>query len=139
MHRPRTFLLMFGGIFFLMSAHHIVRFFTRPSGIWWTPKPLSLPLPDVSDRVEVYVRGVALQEHLRASRIQLLTDAGATPVTESDTRLRFNNWDRVRAQGIPSLLAAAVCLGASGVFLLFGVLGWVQNKPAHPTLSPRNM
>jgi len=132
MNRPRTFLLIFGGIFFLLSAQHVVRFFARPSDIWWTPKALSFPLTDVSDRVQVYVRELPLQDHVRAGRIRLLIDAEATAVTESDIRLRFNNWDRVRGQSIPSLLTAAVGLGASGVFLLFGVLGWVPTKPEYP-------
>ena len=133
MDRPRPFLLIFGGIFFLLSALHIVRFLIQPADIWWTPKALGLPLADASDRVEVYVRDVALQEHVKAGRLQLLTDTGATPVTESDTRLRFNNWDRVRAQRIASLLTAGIGLGASGVFFLFGVLAWGPVKPVHPT------
>ncbi|MGE5815068.1 MAG: hypothetical protein ACM36C_11315 [Acidobacteriota bacterium] len=64
----------------------------------------------------------------RKGRLQLLNDADATPVTESDMRLRFNNWDRIRAQRIPSLLSAGIGLGASGVFFLFGVLGWGPAK-----------
>lgn len=133
MARLRTFLLIFGGAFFVLSALQIVRFLDQPADIWWTPKVLGLPLADTSDRVEVYVRDVALQEHVRAGRVQLLTDTGATPVTESDMRLRFNNWDRIRAQRIPSLLTAGMGLGASGVFFLFGVLGWGPVKPVHPT------
>ena len=133
MARLRTFLLIFGGAFFVLSALQIVRFLSQPADIWWTPKVLGLPLADTSDRVEVYVRDVALQEHVRAGRVQLLTDTGATPVTESDMRLRFNNWDRIRAQRIPSLLTAGIGLGASGVFFLFGVLGWGPVKPVHPT------
>jgi hypothetical protein len=133
MARLRTFLLIFGGAFFVLSALQIVRFLNQPADIWWTPKVLGLPLADTSDRVEVYVRDVALQEHVRAGRVQLLTDTGATPVTESDMRLRFNNWDRIRAQRIPSLLTAGMGLGASGVFFLFGVLGWGPVKPVHPT------
>lgn len=135
MDRSRTFLVLFGGIFFLMSAQHIVRFLTQPADIWWTPKALGLPLAAVSDRVEVYVREVSLLEHVRAGRVQLLTDTGVTPVTESDTRMRLNNWDRVRAQRIPSVLTAAVCLGGSAAFLLFGVLGWGPAKPVHPGIS----
>jgi hypothetical protein len=123
-------LRIFGGVFFLMSALPIVRFLNQPADIWWTPKALGLPLADTSDRVEVYVRDVALQEHVRAGRVQLLTDGGGTPVRESDMRLRFNNWDRVRAQQIPSLLVAGIGLGASGVFFLFGVLGWGPVKLA---------
>lgn len=124
----RRYLLIFGGVFFLMSALPLVRFFNMPADIWWTPKALGLPLADTSDRVEVYVRGVALQEHVKAGRLQLLNDADATPVTDADMRLRFNNWDRIRAQRIPSLLSAGIGLGASGVFFLFGVLGWGPAK-----------
>jgi|WetSurSiteA1Bulk_404760.scaffolds.fasta_scaffold197174_1 hypothetical protein len=131
MARQRTFLLIFGGVFFLMSALQIVRFLTERADIWWTPKALGLPLAETSDRVEVYVRDVALQEHIRAGRVQLLTDSGATPVTDSDMRLRFNNWDRVRAQKIPGLLSAGIGLGGSGVIFLLGVLGWGPVKPMH--------
>jgi hypothetical protein len=126
-------MLIFGGVFFLMSALQVVRFFNQPADIWWTPKALGLPLADASDRVEVYVRDVALQEHVKAGRVQLLTDTGATPVTESDMRVRFNNWDRIRAQRISSLLSAGIGLGASGVFFMFGVLGWAPVKSMHAT------
>jgi hypothetical protein len=127
------FMLIFGGVFFLLSALQIVRFYNQPADIWWTPEALGLPVADTSDRVEVYVRGVALQQYLKAGRVQLLTNTGATPVTESDMRLRFNNWDRIRAQRIPSLLGAGIGLGVSGVFFMFGVLGWGPVKPMHPT------
>jgi hypothetical protein len=133
MARSRMFLLIFGGGIFLMSALQVVRFFNQPADIWWTPKALGLPLADTSDRVEVYVRDIALRDHITAGRVQLLTDTGATPITEHDMRLRFNNWDRIRAQRIPSLLGAGIGLGASGVLFLFGVLGWGPVKPVHPS------
>ena len=129
MARMRTFLLMFGGIFFLMSALQLVRYFVQPADIWWTPKALALPLADTSDRVEVYVRDLGLAEYVRAGRLQVLGDTGAGPVTESDVRLRFNNWDRIRAARIPSLLSAGIVLGAAGVVFLLGVLGWGPPKP----------
>jgi hypothetical protein len=119
---------MFGGIFFLMSALQLVRYFVQPAGIWWTPKTLALPLADTSDRVEVYVRDIGLAEHVRAGRLQVLGDTGARPVTESDVRLRFNNWDRIRAARIPSLLSAGIVLGAAGVVFLLGLLGWGPPK-----------
>ncbi len=119
----RTYLLLFGGIFLVMSGLHLLRFFAQPRDIWWTPKGLSVPLADASDRVEVYVRERPLLEQVRTGRIQLVTDAGPTPVALSDVRMRFNNWDRVRAQWLPGLLVAAACAGASGVVLLLGVLG----------------
>ena len=129
----RKYLLIFGGVFFLMSALQLARFFSQRADIWWTPKPLGLALADVSDRVEVYVRDAALLENVKAGRVQLLTDTGARPVLESEIRLRFNNWDRIRAERIPSLLGVAIALGASGVFFLFGVLGWAPTKPMDAT------
>ena len=129
----RKYLLIFGGVFFLMSALQLVRFFNQRADIWWTPKPLALALADASDRVEVYVRDVALLEHVKAGRVQVLTDTGARPVMESDIRLRLNNWDHVRAERIPSLLGIGTALGASAVFFLFGVLGWGPPKPTQAT------
>ena len=127
----RTYLLLFGGIFLLMSGLYLLRFFAQPSDIWWKQKGLSVPLADAADRVEVYVRAMPLLEQVRAGRIQLVTDVGLTPVVASDVRMRFNNWDRVRAQSLPGVLVAAVCAGASGVFLLSGVLGWSPNRRIH--------
>ena len=124
MARLRTFLLMFGGIFFLMSALQLVRYLMQPADIWWTPKAMAVPLGQASDRVVVYVDEVSLPDHIKAGRLQLVSDTGARPVREPDVRLRFNNWDRVRAEGIPSLLTAGITLGISGVVLLIGLLGW---------------
>jgi hypothetical protein len=120
---------MFGGLFLLMSTLHLMRYFVQPRDIWWTPKPLALPLADTADRVEVYVRDVALAEHIRGGRLQLVGGTGGTPVQESDIRVRFNNWDRIRAERVPSLLSAGIALGASGVLLLFGLLGWSPSNP----------
>lgn len=124
MARSRVFLLIFGGVFFLTSAVKFVQYFSQPADIWWTPKALAVPLVESSDRVEIYVRDVGLVEQIKGDRLRVLGDGGATPVTKSDVRLRFNNWDRIRAQRMGSLLGAAVALGASAVFLLFGILDW---------------
>jgi hypothetical protein len=129
----RKYLLIFGGAFFLMSALQLVRFSTQRADIWWTPMELRLLLAETRDRVEVYVRDVALLKHVEAGRLRLLTDTGVTPVRGSDIQLRFNNWDRIRAERIPSLLGSGVALGASGVFFLFGLLGW---GPAKPVKAP---
>lgn len=129
----RKYLLIFGGVFFLMSGLQLVRFSTQRADIWWTPMELRLPLAETKDRVEVYLRDIALLNHVEAGRLQLLTDTGVTPVRNSDVRLRFNNWDRIRAERIPSLLGSGIALGASGVFFLFGLLGW---GPAKPVKAP---
>ena len=128
--RSRIYFLAFGSMIFLLSALQLVTFLAQPSDIWWTPKALSVPLADASDRVEVYVRDASLQDQIGAGRIQLVTDAGAAVVVGSDIRLRFNNWDRVRAQRLPILIGAAFCAGASSVLLLLGILGRVSGRPS---------
>lgn len=127
-NRSRIYLLAFGGMFFLTSALNLVRFYAQPSDIWWTPRSLSVALADASDRVEIYVREMPLTEQIGAGRIQLLTDGGATAVAGPDVRVRFNNWDRVRAQNLPSLVTTAFGTGASGVFLLLGIFGWIPTR-----------
>jgi hypothetical protein len=129
MTRSRNLVLVLGGVFFLTSALQIVTYFIQPAEIWWTPKALAVPLAETSDRVEVYVQDVSLPDHIKAGRLQLLSDTGAQSVKGADVRLRFNNWDRIRAGRIPSLLSAGIALGASGVFFLFGILGWGPRKP----------
>jgi hypothetical protein len=38
--RSRIYLLVFGGVIFLLSALHLVTFLAQPADIWWTPKTL---------------------------------------------------------------------------------------------------
>jgi hypothetical protein len=127
-YRSRNYMLVFGGMIFLLSALHLISFFVQRSDIWWTPKTLSVPLADASDRVEIYVHDVPLEEQIGAGRIQLVTDAGPTSIAGPDVRLRFNNWDRVRAQKLPILIGAAFCAGASSILLLLGILGRLPKR-----------
>jgi hypothetical protein len=128
-HRSQIYLLAFGGMFFLVSVLQLVRFFAQPTDIWWTPQALRVPLANASDRVEIYVRDAPLQDAVKAGRVQLVVDGGVTTIAAPDLRLRFNNWDRIRAQNLPVLLSAAFCAGGSGVFLLLGIVGWIPRKP----------
>ena len=126
----RRFWLVFGIAIFLIPASHLFRFFTQRSDIWWTPKALSVPLLDSSDRVQIYVRGELLREQLKAQRLRVVTDQGPVTLTESDVTLRFNNHDRVRAEQIPTLLSAAGGAGVAGVVLLLTILGrWPPTRP----------
>ena len=127
-NRSRISLLVFGSMIFLLSALHLISFFVQPSDIWWTPKTLSVPLANASDRVEIYVHDTPLEEQIGAGRIQLVTNAGPTSIAGPDVRLRFNNWDRVRAQKLPILIGAAFCAGASSILLLLGILGRLPKR-----------
>jgi hypothetical protein len=128
MNRSRVFMLMFGGIFFLMSVHHLAWLLWQPADVWWTPREMSASLAEAAERVEVYIRNAPLQEEAQAGHVQWLTLTGPTPVMPADLRLRFNNWDRVRVGKLPILLTAAACAGASGVVLLLGVFGWIPTR-----------
>jgi hypothetical protein len=127
----RWFWLIFGITIFLIPASHLFRFFTQRADIWWTPKALSVPLLESSDRVRIYVRGELLQEQLRAQRLRVVTDQGPVTLTDLDVTLRFNNHDRVRAVQIPTLLAAAGGAGVAGVVVLLSLLGrWPPPRPS---------
>jgi hypothetical protein len=119
-----------GIVVLLIPASQLFRFFTQRSDIWWTPKPLAMPLAESTDRVEIYVRGELLQEQLRAQRLRVFTDGAAATVGVGDVTLRFNNRDRVRADQIPTLLVAALVTGVVGVFVVLSGLGiWPATRP----------
>jgi hypothetical protein len=124
----RLFLLTFGSIFFVMSVVQLVRFFRQPADIWWTPTTMRMPLGESRDRVQIYVAGVLLQEHLTGGRLLLAGERGTAQVNETDVDLRFNNWDRVRSQQIPALLSYAAGAGAAGIALLFAALGCIPPR-----------
>lgn len=127
----RRFWLIFGIAIFLIPASHLFRFFTQRSDIWWTPKALSVPPLESSDRVQIYVRGELLQEQLKAQRLRVLTDQGLVTLTDSDVTLRFNNYDRVRVAQMPTLLAAAGGVGLAGLVVLLSILGrWPPPRPS---------
>lgn len=130
--RFRTYWLALGFAFFLIPASQLFRFFVQRSDIWWTPRTLSVPLADTSDRVEIYVRDGLLQEQLSAQRLQVVTERGPVTLEAKDVRLRFDNYDRVRAAQIPILLSAAVGATVSGLLVLLGFVAWWI-----PTRTPR--
>jgi hypothetical protein len=128
--RARKFWLVLGITVLLIPASHLFRFFTQRSDIWWTPKPLAVPLAESTDRVEIYVQGELLQEQLGAQRLQVLTDRAPATVSLRDVTLRFNNRDRIRAEQIPFLLGAALVTGVVGVFVVLTGLGmWPPSRP----------
>jgi hypothetical protein len=83
--------------------------------------------------VEIYGRDELLQEHLRAERLQVLTDRWPVTLRASEVTLRFNNRDRVRAEQTPLLLGAAVGAAVASVLVLLNILGWwPPTRPARP-------
>jgi hypothetical protein len=81
-----------------------------------------VPLAESHDRVAVYVGGAELDDLVAAGRLRFRHDSVASAVTPSDVSLRFNNWDRVRAQQIPVILIFGVTAGAAAALLLAGLI-----------------
>lgn len=115
--RPRAWhLLVAPATFLLLSSVKLYSFAHQRSDIWWTPAPLSVPLAESRDRVEIYARGAPLQALLDAGRIRIAGDSSA--LTPAEVGLRFNNWDRVRAERIPVLLLYSAAAGAAAVVMI---------------------
>ena len=78
-----------------------------------------VPLAESKDRVEIYAHGKPLAALIEAGQLRIAEDGGLSTVTTSDVGLRFNNWDRLRAERLPLLLVSAVGCGVTAcVFLL---------------------
>ena len=110
-------------VLFLIPALALYGDLAKRADIWWTPRPLMVPLTKATDRVEVYVRGQPLEALLGAGQLRVIDETSGSVLATSDIALRFNNWDRVRAQRIPTLLGYAAVCGATFVLFLLLVTG----------------
>jgi predicted xylose isomerase-like sugar epimerase len=78
-----------------------------------------VPLSRSQDRVEIYLRGKPLGTLIEAGQLRLTDERGSSILTPNEIGLRFNNWDRVRAEHLPvSLSSAAACGAIMVVFIL---------------------
>jgi hypothetical protein len=115
--------------FFVLAAVPLYRELSRPSDIWWTPRAALVPLAQGTDRVEIYARGQPLVALLQAGQIRMAQQAGASVLAVSDVGLRFNNWDRVRATQLPTLVVAAAVCGIAALMFLLIVTGRLAYRP----------
>jgi len=111
------------GVLFLMAALPLLRAFSQREDIWWTPKPMALPLSESQDRVQIFVRDQALSELIEAGQLQMVEAGSPQAIAANEVRLRFNNWDKVRAARIPGLLVNAAACGALAVLFIVLVTG----------------
>ena len=102
----------------LIPATALYRELSGNPDIWWTPLTMASELDDNRDRIEIYARGKPLGARVAAQQLWIRDEAGSRVVTSDEIRLRFNNWDRVRAAHLPLLLAYAVMLGAGAALAL---------------------
>ena len=103
----------------LASALKLFAFFHQGSDIWWTPLPMATPLVESGDRVEVYAGGTELRTLLGAGQVRIAGNV----IAAGDVRVRFNNWDRTRAEQIPMLLVYGFTIGAALVLIAFTLTG----------------
>jgi hypothetical protein len=120
----RYFLTILPAVFLLTSSYRLYSFFTERSDIWWTPVPMRVPLDETHDRVQVYVRGAELDDLIASGRLRLTGDGGgaAVPLSAADVGMRFNNWDRVRAQRTSVAVMWAATAGVAAAFLYWGLM-----------------
>ncbi len=121
--RVRLFFATLGLIVLFGAAMPLYRELSQRSDIWWTPHTMLVPLADSEDRVEVYVRGASLAALLEAGRLQVEENGASSVLAARDIGVRFNNWDRVRAQRLPLLLVYAAGCGVAGCMVLLVLTG----------------
>jgi hypothetical protein len=126
----RFLMLGLPAIFLFTSGNRLYSFLHERPDIWWTPRAISVPLEAGHHRVTVSVRGKELDDLLARRQLLLQDERGTSVVTRTDVGLRFNNWDRVRAEQIPTLLISAATAGAAASLLLVGlILTLVGRRP----------
>ena len=102
---------------FVVAAVPLYRGLAGRSDIWWTPQAMLVPLAESADRIQIFARGQPLAALLQAGQVQLAEGARTSVLASSDIGVRFNNWDRVRAERLPGLLVSAA--GCAVTALLF--------------------
>ncbi len=129
--RPIQYIYLVVPVGLLLTALlNLYAFFHRRSDIWWTPLPKAVPLVATGDRVQVYARGTDLRTLLDAGRVRVTGDPGAGVLTADDVRIRFNNWDTVRAEQAPLLVLYGFTIGAALLLVGLTLTGHVpKHKP----------
>ncbi len=108
---------------FFIPALALYRETFQHRDIWWTPQEMLVPLAESKDRVELYARGKPLAALLQAEQLRIAAEGEWSVLATSDVGLRFNNWDRVRADQLPLLLGDAAMCGAIALMFLLIVTG----------------
>ena len=119
----------------LIPALTLYRNLSQPSDIWWTPAAMAFSLAESRDRVEIYVRGKSLGTLVDEKHVWVTDGSESSALSAPEIRLRFNNWDRVRARQLPLLLAYASACGAGAVLLLLVGTDRVAYRAEKPAVS----
>lgn len=127
-HPAQWLMIVLGSVFLVTSGARLYSFLTTRSDIWWTPPDKAVPFTDTKDRVQILVQGIELGEVMAAGRLRLTPPPLAAILAPLDFTVRFNNWDRVRAERLPDMLIAAATVGSAATVLLFGVVLWRRRR-----------
>jgi len=119
-----TGMFIFGSIF----AAQIIQIARGDKDIWWTPTNKKLSFAQSKPRMELYIAGRSLQQHLDKGTL-FGVDASGTQyrVAENDIAVRFNTWEEVKDDMLSSALFTAFCTGASCACFLIGLA--MSRKP----------
>ena len=108
---------------------------SRRSDIWWTPPASALSLAEGRDRVQIFAQGRPLETLLEQRQVSITDGAASHVLTLQDIGLRFNNWDRARAQRLaPLLIYAAACGGGLVLLLVIATGRLAYRGPGIPSL-----
>jgi hypothetical protein len=117
---------------FVFGTHLATRLLRSPEHRW-TPRELAEPPSASRQRVRIHVRGTPLADVLDSGALKLRTEANEwRQLEESDLRLRFNNWYRVRAGDVVPTAISGAAFGAGLALFIVGlwVLPAVARRPA---------
>ncbi|MEA3366582.1 MAG: hypothetical protein U9R68_00545 [Planctomycetota bacterium] len=125
-------LTIIGMIMVLTGLGHLLTAFLAGPEDRWTPRQLAIRPQEAADRVRVLVSGTPLADHLAAGTLKVAAEVEtARPVTPDEVRLRFNNWDRARADLYYRAIFSASYTTAGAAALLAGLL-------LMPRLTPKS-
>ncbi|MDH5198703.1 MAG: hypothetical protein OEY20_15785 [Gemmatimonadota bacterium] len=133
--RLRLFWLALTAALLLIPGLALYRELSRRPDIWWTPLPLALSLSESQDRVEIYVQGKPLGALLEAQQLSVTDKVGSRTLGADQIRLRFNNWDRIRAARLPLLLVYAASSGGGLVLLLLIAASRLAYRNEGPSIA----
>jgi hypothetical protein len=133
--RIRLFFSGLTAVLLLIPAGAIYRELSTRADIWWTPHAMLIPLTASRERVEIYVRGKPIEALLEAGQLRIADQAGSSALAADEVGLRLNNWDRVRAERRPLLLAYAGAVGAGAMLLLLWLTGRLAYRGNNETVA----
>ncbi len=116
--RLRVFYSILTATLLLIPVVALYSEFPRRSDIWWTPPASALSLAESKDRVQILAQGRPLETMVEQKQVSITDGAASHVLTTQEIGLRFNNWDRVRAERLPLLLFYAAACGGGVILLL---------------------